>query len=86
MGPGGAVGVIHLGPRGRLGRHPATAPQLIVVAAGHGYARGDDEAVKRIGVGEAVVWAPGEMHETWTDDGLVLLVIETDDPSLGAAH
>lgn len=86
MGPGGAVGVIHLGPQGRLGLHPAPVPQLMVVAAGSGYARGKDEAVERIVLGDAVVWAPGEEHETWTDGGMVLLIIETDDPNLGAAH
>ena len=86
MGPGGAVGVIHLGPQGRVGLHPARVPQLMVVAAGFGYAQGMDEAVQRIGVGDAVVWGAGEEHETWTDGGMVLLIIETDDPKLGAAH
>ena len=41
--------------------------------------------MQRIGLGDAVVWAPGEEHETWTDAGMVLLIIETDDPNLGAA-
>ena len=86
MGPGGAVAVIHLGPQGRLGLHPARVPQLMVVAAGFGYARGEDEAVQRIGLGDAVVWARGEEHETWTDGGMVLLIIETVDPDLGAVH
>jgi quercetin dioxygenase-like cupin family protein len=86
IGPRGAVGMIRLGPQGRLGRHPASVPQLMVVAAGYGYAYGEDEAVKRIGPGDAVIWAAGEEHETWTDDGMVLLMIETDDPNLGAAH
>jgi len=86
MGPGGAVGVIHLGPQGRVGLHPAPVPQLMVVAAGSGYAHGEGEAVERIGLGDAVVWASGEEHETWTDGGMVLLIVETDDPNLGAAH
>jgi hypothetical protein len=86
MGPGSAVGVIRLGSKGRLGRHRATAPQLMVVASGFGHACGEDAAVQRIGVGDAVIWTLGEEHETWTDRGMVLLIIETDDPDLGAAH
>jgi hypothetical protein len=86
MGLGSAVGVIRLGPMGRLGRHPATAPQLMVVASGSGYACGEGAAVQRVTLGDAVLWTLGEEHETWTDGGMVLLIIETDDPNLGAAH
>lgn len=86
MGPGSAVGVIHLGPKGRLGRHPATVPQLMMVASGYGYARGQDAEPQPIGPGDAVLWTRDEEHETWTDAGMVLLIIETDDPNLGVAH
>jgi quercetin dioxygenase-like cupin family protein len=83
---GSAVGVIHLGPDGRLGRHPAAVPQLMVVTGGSGYASGDDAKTVRLSTGDAVVWARGEDHETWTEDGIVLLIIETDDPNLGISH
>ena len=35
LGPGGAVGVIRLGPQGRLGLHPAQVPQLMAVSGMH---------------------------------------------------
>ncbi|MHB8717932.1 MAG: AraC family ligand binding domain-containing protein [Candidatus Dormibacteria bacterium] len=86
MGQGSAVGVIRLGRKGRLGRHPATVAQLMVTLSGSGYVRGDGAPVQRIRAGDAVVWSPGEEHETWTDAGMVLLIVETDDPHLGMAH
>jgi hypothetical protein len=86
MRAGSAVGVIHLGPKGRVGRHPATVPQLMVVTAGSGYARGDDATTIRLTVGSAVVWTQGEEHETWTEEGMVLLIVETDDLNLGVRH
>jgi quercetin dioxygenase-like cupin family protein len=86
MGPRSAVGVIHLGPRGRLGRHAATVPQLMMVASGYGYTRGQQAELQRIGPGDAVLWTRGEEHETWTDAGMTLVIIETDDPNLGVAH
>lgn len=86
MGPGSAVGVLNLGPKGRLGRHAATVRQLMVVASGSGYTRGEDGPAQRIGLGDAVLWTLGEEHDTWTDDGMVLLIVETDDPNLGVAH
>ena len=86
MRAGSTVGVIHLGPNGRLGRHPATVPQLVVVISGTGYARGDDATALKVTVGNAVVWTQGEEHETWTEEGIVLLIIETDDPNLGVRH
>src|ERR1019366_2131706 len=67
-------------------RHPAIVPQLMVVTAGSGYARGDDATTIRLTVGSAVVWTQGDEHETWTEEGMVLLIIETDDPNLGVRH
>lgn len=36
------VGCLHLGPAGRLGRHPATLSQLLMVVAGDGWVEGGD--------------------------------------------
>jgi hypothetical protein len=58
----------------------------MVVTAGSGYARGDDATTIRLTVGSAVVWTQGDEHETWTEEGMVLLIIETDDPNLGVRH
>ena len=57
---GSAVSVIHLGPDGRLGRHPAAVPQLMVVTGGSGYASGDDARISTLTLadGEAAIAKP----------------------------
>lgn len=65
-----------LAPEGRIGRHPASVPQLLVVVGGSGWVSGRDSEAHPIRAGEAVWWEAGEEHETWTDEGLTAIVIE----------
>jgi quercetin dioxygenase-like cupin family protein len=65
-----------LAPGGRIGRHPAAVPQLLAVVEGSGWVSGEDGEAQAIGAGEAVWWAKGEEHETWTDEGLTAIVVE----------
>ena len=68
-----------LAPGGRIGRHPATVPQLLAVVDGSGWVSGADGVPEEIRAGEAVVWEAGEEHETRTDTGLTAIVIESPD-------
>jgi quercetin dioxygenase-like cupin family protein len=68
-----------LEPGGRVGRHPATVPQLLAVVAGQGWVSGADGEPQAISAGEAAFWNAGEEHETWTDDGLTAIVFEAED-------
>jgi quercetin dioxygenase-like cupin family protein len=65
-----------LAPGGRIGRHPASVPQLLAVVEGSGWVSGADGEAQAIGTGEAAWWETGEEHETWTDAGLTAIVIE----------
>jgi quercetin dioxygenase-like cupin family protein len=65
-----------LAPGGRIGRHPASLPQLLAVVEGSGWVSGANGKAHAIGAGEAVWWEAGEDHETRTDDGLTAIVIE----------
>jgi quercetin dioxygenase-like cupin family protein len=65
-----------LAPGGRIGRHPASVPQLLAVVEGSGWVSGAEGEAEPIGAGEAVWWKTGEEHETWTDAGLTAIVIE----------
>ncbi|HLG01428.1 MAG TPA: cupin [Acidimicrobiia bacterium] len=76
LGIEGVVGAMHLGPRGRVGRHPAPCPQLFLVVSGSGWVSGRGDAQVPIGVGEGVVWEAGEEHESGTVDGLTAIIIE----------
>jgi quercetin dioxygenase-like cupin family protein len=68
--------VFRIAPGGRIGRHPATVPQLLAVFGGSGEVAGADGEFQPIAAGEAVFWAAGEEHETRSEEGLTALVIE----------
>ena len=59
-----AVTIMRLAPGGRLGRHTATAPQVLIVTEGHGWASGADGEPEALRRGQAACWATGEVHET----------------------
>jgi quercetin dioxygenase-like cupin family protein len=71
-----AVSAVELGPGGIIGRHPAGAPQLLVVVEGRGEVSGADGDFQPIAAGEAAVWEPGEEHETRSTGGLLAIVLE----------
>jgi quercetin dioxygenase-like cupin family protein len=81
------VGCMRLAPGGVIGLHPAASAQILAVVEGDGWIRGADESKTPIGVGGAVFWSEGEVHEAGTDTGLVAIVVESptliDGPSLG---
>jgi quercetin dioxygenase-like cupin family protein len=68
--------VFRLGPAGRIGRHPATVPQILAVLDGSGEVSGADGIFEPIGPGEAVFWPQGEEHETSSATGLTALILE----------
>lgn len=47
-----------------IGRHPATGPQLMMVTAGTVRITGGDDEVATLTVGQGVLFAAGEQHET----------------------
>ncbi|WP_375490352.1 hypothetical protein [uncultured Jatrophihabitans sp.] len=53
-----------VGPGGILGRHEGRWWQLFCVVHGSGWVSGEDRARRDIAAGEAVLWAPGEDHES----------------------
>lgn len=68
--------VFRLAPSGRIARHPATVPQILVVLDGRGEVSGGDGVAQPIRAGEAVFWAKGEEHETTSAQGMTALVLE----------
>jgi hypothetical protein len=52
--------------------------------AGAGRVSGDDGARTDIAPGEAALWAPGESHESGSDDGMTVCIVEARiDPTMG---
>jgi len=73
------IGVIHLGPGGTVGRHPAVVNQLFMVVAGEGWVAGADGQRVAVGPGRAAFWEAGEDHASGTDSGLIAVVVEAKD-------
>jgi quercetin dioxygenase-like cupin family protein len=73
-----ALVVVRLGPRGRIGRHPAAGRQLLVLLTGDARVAGGDGTPVQLQPGDAAVWEPGEPHETRSEAGLTALVVEGD--------
>ena len=76
LAPEAHVVVIEVGPGGLVARHPAVGAQLFAVVAGSGWVSGGDGAREPIEAGEAVLWDPGEEHESGSDAGMTVLVVE----------
>lgn len=68
--------LLSLGGGGHLGRHPTVLTQLFVVLEGSGWVAGQDEAQTPIQTGQAALWDAGEDHESGTDGGMRVAVLE----------
>ena len=72
------VVVIEVGPEGVVAQHPAVGAQLFAVVRGSGWVSGGDGERESIEAGEAVLWEPGEEHESSSDEGMTVLVVEAE--------
>jgi mannose-6-phosphate isomerase-like protein (cupin superfamily) len=70
--------VIEVGPGGVVGRHPAGVAQLFVVVSGSGWVSGADGVRETIHSAEAVLWERGEEHESGSEEGMTVVVLEAE--------
>lgn len=74
------INCAYLEPNGVIGFHKATIPQLFLVVQGEGWVRGEaPESRRPIKAGEAAFWDEGEWHESGTETGMVVILIEGED-------
>jgi quercetin dioxygenase-like cupin family protein len=52
--------------------------QLFSVLRGSGWVSGADGERGGIAAGESVLWEPGEEHESGSEDGMTVLVVEAE--------
>ncbi|MBA2452888.1 MAG: cupin [Chloroflexia bacterium] len=71
-----SVDCMYLDAHGVVGFHQASSNQLFMVVQGSGWARGEDEQRGPIEAGQAAFWEASEWHESGTDDGMLVIVIE----------
>lgn len=79
------VSIAILGPGGRIGRHPASVDQCMVVISGRASVFGDNGVGAQIEAGQAALWEASEEHETVTDGGLVAMIVEAKGLAEGLA-
>jgi len=72
------VVLIEVGPGGVVARHPAVVAQLFAVVRGSGWVSGGDGGREPIGAGDAVLWEAGEEHESGSEEGMTVLVVEAE--------
>jgi quercetin dioxygenase-like cupin family protein len=72
----GHVSLLRLEAGGVIGRHPAVGVQLLVVLDGRAKVSGEYGVPAEVTPGQAVVWEPGENHETRSENGATALVVE----------
>jgi quercetin dioxygenase-like cupin family protein len=73
---GSKFACFHVGAGGFIPRHPATGPQLFAVVEGRGWVSGDDGVKVPIQAGQAAFWEPGESHESGSEPGMRVIVVE----------
>lgn len=64
------------GPGGRIGSHPTGVDQLFHVVSGGGWASGDGGERIDVTAGEYVLWQAGEDHESGSDDGMTVVIVQ----------
>jgi hypothetical protein len=79
----GGVAFLTLTPGGHLGRHPTVLAQLFCVVTGSGWVAGDDGRRHALAVGQAALWEPGEEHESGSDEGMTVVVLEAGTIHIG---
>ncbi len=72
------ISFLHLGANGVLGYHQAAAPQLCWLVQGEGWVRSESDQRTPIVMGQAAFWEKNEWHESGTDTGMTVVVIESE--------
>ncbi len=73
---GAFVGVLYVEPMGVLGYHQALSDQIFMVVQGTGWVTGPDRKRTTIEAGQAAFWQDGEWHESGSDQGMTVVVVE----------
>jgi hypothetical protein len=68
----------YLSSNGIIGYHQTTKDQLFVVIQGEGWVRGESPEKHPIKAGQAAFWEEGEWHESGTETGMTVILIEGD--------
>ena len=74
------VHIARCGPGGVLGRHPAGLHQLFTVVSGSGWVADSTGRSVPVVEGQAVLWSPGEVHESGSETGMIVAIVASATP------
>lgn len=77
------IGRMSFGPDGLLEMHPTGVDQLFCVVEGSGWVRVEDGPTQALTSGQAAVWRTGEIHESGSDDGMEVIIIQAEHLTVG---
>jgi hypothetical protein len=72
--------IAHYDPASVLGRHTGRLWQLSTVLSWSGWVAGQDQVRHPCVAGDAFGWAPGESHESGSDLGMTVVIVQSDQP------
>lgn len=67
---------MYFDPDGLIGFHPTVDDQLFLVVQGEGWVRGEEAERTAITAGQAAFWTAGDWHESGSDEGMTVIIIE----------
>ena len=70
------VSCAYLDPNALIGFHQARIAQLFLVVQGQGWVRGEVPERTPIEAGQAAYWEKDEWHESGTETGMTVIIIE----------
>jgi len=71
-----SIGIIHVEPGGMVGYHDAPVKQAFIIMEGQGWIKGADGQIQTLQTGEGVLWDKGEGHESGSEQGMTVLVLQ----------
>ncbi len=74
-----SVGIMRLGSDSLLGNHEAGWNQRFTVIEGEGWVRGGEGDMRQVKTGDSVYWASGEMHESGSYEGMLVVIIQSSE-------
>jgi quercetin dioxygenase-like cupin family protein len=69
-------------PGGTIGQHLTGMPQIFMVLDGRGWVSGKSGGRMPISAGQAVMWESEEPHESGTEDGMTVVMLQATDPQV----
>lgn len=71
------VHIAHIDAGGLIGVHPAPVAQVLTLISGRAQVTVEGQHPRQLVAGHAVIWQPGEVHETHAETAVVAVIVES---------